>query len=132
MENNIDLEIAQAAFLEEKSALSKKIRTFSLCLAVFFVLIKLMNMEASIFRTLKEAFYLTLVMYLPFKICYKSTGSIVSSLIGSVIIVLVVGLVLGDSSPLLGWVLFGGMAVDFGWSIYRLWTLKQSFPNAVQ
>jgi hypothetical protein len=50
----------------------------------------------------------TLVMYLPFKICYESTGSIIASLIGSFILVLIVGLLLGDEITLIAGILCFG------------------------
>lgn len=130
MDNPINYEIAQLSYQEEKDKLIRKLKIFCICLAVFFVVVWLMDREAPIFTVVRQAFYFTLVMYLPFKICYEGTGSIISSLIGSFILVLIVGLILGDSSTLLGWVLFGGMALDFGWSIYRMWTLKKMLPDA--
>ena len=132
MDNTIDYETMQLAYLEEKDKLMRKVKIFGICLAVFFVVVWLMDREASIFTMIRQAFYFTLVMYLPFKICYESTGSIISSLIGSFILVLIVGLLLGDSSTLIGWVLLGGMAADFGWSIYRMWNLKKTLTSAVQ
>ena len=130
MDNSVNYENAQLSYLEEKDKLMRKLKIFCICLAVFFVVVWLMDREASIFTVVRQAFYLTLVMYLPFKICYEGTGSIISSLIGSFILVLIVGLVLGDSSTLLGWVLLGGMALDFGWSIYRMRALKKMLPEA--
>lgn len=130
MDNSVNYENAQLSYLEEKDKLMRKLKIFCICLAVFFVVVWLMDREASIFTVVRQAFYFTLVMYLPFKICYEGTGSIISSLIGSFILVLIVGLVLGDSSTLLGWVLLGGMALDFGWSIYRMRALKKMLPEA--
>lgn len=130
MDNSVNYENAQLSYLEEKDKLMRKLKIFCICLAVFFVVVWLMDREASIFTVVRQAFYFTLVMYLPFKICYEGTGSIISSLIGSFILVLIVGLVLGDSSTLLGWVLLGGMALDFGWSIYRMRALKKMMPEA--
>lgn len=130
MDNSVNYENAQLSYLEEKDKLMRKFKIFCICLAVFFVVVWLMDREASIFTVVRQAFYFTLVMYLPFKICYEGTGSIISSLIGSFILVLIVGLVLGDSSTLLGWVLLGGMALDFGWSIYRMRALKKMLPEA--
>lgn len=130
MDNSVNYENAQLSYLEEKDKLMRKLKIFCICLAVFFVIVWLMDREASIFTVVRQAFYFTLVMYLPFKICYEGTGSIISSLIGSFILVLIVGLVLGDSSTLLGWVLLGGMALDFGWSIYRMRALKKMLPEA--
>ena len=130
MDNSVTYENAQLSYLEEKDKLMRKLKIFCICLAVFFVVVWLMDREASIFTVVRQAFYFTLVMYLPFKICYEGTGSIISSLIGSFILVLIVGLVLGDSSTLLGWVLLGGMALDFGWSIYRMRALKKMLPKA--
>lgn len=130
MDNSVNYENAQLSYLEEKDKLMRKLKIFCICLAVFFVIVWLMDREASIFTVVRQAFYFTLVMYLPFKICYEGTGSIISSLIGSFILVLIVGLVLSDSSTLLGWVLLGGMALDFGWSIYRIRALKKMLPEA--
>ena len=130
MDNSVNYEMAQLSYQEEKDKLMRKLKIFCICLAVFFVVVWLMDREASIFTVVRQAFYFTLVMYLPFKICYEGTGSIISSLIGSFILVLIVGLVLGDSSTLLGWVLLGGMALDFGWSIYRMRVLKKMLPEA--
>ena len=129
MENTINYETSQIAYQEEMDKLMRKIKIFGICLAVFFVVVWLMDREASIFTISKLAFYFTLVMYLPFKICYESTGSIIASLIGSFILVLIVGLLLGDRSTLIGWILLGGMAVDFGWSIYRIRTMKKNLPT---
>lgn len=130
MDNSVNYENAQLSYLEEKDKLMRKLKIFCICLAVFFVVVWLMDREASIFTVVRQAFYFTLVMYLPFKICYEGTGSIISSLIGSFILVLIVGLVLGDNSSLLGWVLLAGMALDFGWSIYRMRALKKMLPEA--
>lgn len=129
MENNIDLEVAQMEYLEVKTKLWDKLCTFGICLAVFFVFFKLVDNEASFFSILKDAFYFTLVMYLPFKICYQSTGSIISSLIGSFILVIIVGLVIGENSLLLACILLGGLILDFGWSIRRLTTLKKTLSS---
>lgn len=130
MENNMDLELTQAEYLEVKSGLWKKTGILALCTLSFFVMFRLLTDNTTFFECLRDGFYFALVMYLPFKICYQTTGSIISAFIGSFILVLIVGLVLGDSSTLLGWILFGGMALDFGWSIYRMWALKKMLPDA--
>ena len=132
MENNMDLELAQAEYLEVKSGLLKKTGILGLCTLAFFLMFRLLTDDTTFFGCLRDGFYFALVMYLPFKICYQTTGSVISSFIGSFVIVIIVGLVLGDSSNLLGWILFGSMAVDFGWSIYKMWNLRKLLTHSVQ
>lgn len=132
MENIIDREVTQLQYMEVKQELWGKAKILGLCTLAFFLVFKLLNNDTSVFSCLKDGFYFALVMYLPFKICYQTTGSVISSFIGSFIIVIIVGLVLGDSSTLLGFILFGGMAVDFGWSIYKMWNLRKLLTGTMQ
>lgn len=125
MENNVNKETVQLEYMEAKRELLEKAGILGICTAVFFAMLKLLTDDASIFICLRDGFYFSLVMYLPFKICYQTTGSIIGSLIGSFVLVIIVGLILGDGSTMLGWILFGGMALDLGRSIYRMWTLRK-------
>ena len=129
MENIIDQETAYLEYMEVKQGLWNKVKILGLCTLAFFLMFKLANKDASFFACIKDGFCFALGMYLPFKISYQATGSFLGSIIGSFVIVIIAGLVLGDSSALLGWLLFGGMAVDFGWSIYRMQSLKKALPH---
>ena len=132
MENNINQDITQLQYMEVKQELWNKAKILGLCTLAFFLMFRLLTDDTTFFGCLRDGFYFALVMYLPFKICYQGTGSIISSFIGSFIVVIIVGLVLGDSSTLLGFILFGGMAVDFGWSIFKMRNLRKLLTQSVQ
>ena len=129
MENIINQERAYAEYMEVKQGLLKKARILALCTLAFFMIFRLSNTDAAILTCARDGFYCALVMYLPYRISYQATGSFVGSIIGSLVIVVIAGLVLGDSSALLGWLLLGGMMIDFGWSIWRMWSLKKSLSH---
>ena len=94
MENIIDQEVTQLQYMEVKQELWGKAKILGLCTLAFFLMFKLLNNDTSVFSCLKDGFYFALVMYMPFKICYQTTGSIISSFIGSFIIVIIVGSVM--------------------------------------
>ena len=129
MDNMINQETAYAEYMEVKRGLQKKVGILGLCALAFFIMFRLANKDASFFSCARDGFYCALVMYLPYKVSYQATGSFLCAIIGSLVIVVIAGLVLGDSSALLGGLLLSGMAIDFGWSIWRMWSLKKSLPN---
>lgn len=129
MENNLDLEITQQEYAIVKKELLNKAGIFGICFAVFLVLCKLMNSADSFWGLLEDALMFTTLMYLPYKICFQSTGAVIGSLVGSFVLVIVACLVLGEASWIVGIITFGGMAVDFGWSIYRLLTLRKTLTG---
>ena len=127
MDNMINQETAYAEYMEVKRGLQKKVGILGLCALAFFIMFRLANKDASFFSCARDGFYCGLAMYLPYRISYQATGSFVGSIIGSLVIVVIAGLVLGDSSALLGGLLLSGMAIDFGCSIWRMWSLKKLF-----
>ena len=70
-------------------------------------------------------------MYLPFKICFKVTGSILSGMLCGLVLVIVLALFIGDRTILLSLVLLGGMAVDFGLSIAKVRKYKKMLTTEV-
>lgn len=117
-----DIQAAHEAVVQE---LKQKIGTFALCLLAFFVLGKLMMSEATLFEILEFAFTFSLMLYLPFKICYRATGSVLFGVILSFVLVVILGLVVDGSNVLLSLILLGGLAVDFGSSIYKLIKIRK-------
>ena len=129
MDNMINRENAYAEYMEVKQELWNKVKLLGLCTLAFFIMFRLANKGASFFSCTRDGFYCGLIMYLPFRVSYQATGSFLGSIICSIVIVVIAGLVLGDSSALLYWLLLGGMAIDFGCSIWRMWSLKKTLPN---
>lgn len=132
MENNVDMETAQLAYAEAKEELLGKVGLFALCMGIFIAFFRIVFGYESFFQLMECSFTFTLIMYLPFKICYKMTGSILSALIGGFVLVIIVGLVLGDSSTLLALILLGGLALDFGISISKLLKIKKLLTSDSQ
>ena len=128
MDNIINWENAYAEYMEVKRGLWSKAKILGLCTLAFFRMFRLSNKDATYFACIRDGFFCALIMYLPYKVSYQATGSFLCAIIGSLVIVVIAGLALGDSSALLGWLLLGGMAIDFGWSIWQMRRLKKSFP----
>ena len=131
MENNYDLEALQNSYMQEKEALAKKLGILAICFAVVFVVIRIISSNLTFFEVAETALGLTLGMYLPFKIGIQTTGSIIGGMLSGVVLVIVLGLLIGDKNLLFGLILFGGMAIDLGWSIVKVWKLRKLLTSMV-
>lgn len=131
MENNFELDVVQAAHQGAVEELRNKAKIFGICFAVFFVIIKIASKDLTFFDVTECALGLSAAMYLPFKICFKVTGSILSGMLCGLVLVIVLALFIGDRTILLSLVLLGGMAVDFGLSIAKVRKYKKLLTNEV-
>lgn len=125
MENNITMEIAQLAYSNAKKELLQKVGTFALCMGVFMVFIKVAVGYESFADLLEGSFCAALMINLPFRIFYKHTGSIIGSVVGSFIMVIMAAILLGITGPFLAVVMIGVFVLDFGWSIAKLLKCKK-------
>lgn len=125
MENNFELEADQMAYENAVNGLVKKTKFMSLCFLAFFALFKIASKDMTFFGAAESALALTICTYLPFKISHQITGSIRGTIIGGIILIIVLGLLVGDRNVLFSLILIGGMALDFGWSIAKVWKLKK-------
>ena len=126
MENNFELEATQMAYQKAVNGLVKKTKFLSLCFLAFFVFLKIVSKEMTFFDAVEGALGFTICMYLPFKICHQITGTIGGTIIGGIILIIVLGLLVGDRNVLFSLILIGGMALDFGWSIAKVRKLEKA------
>ena len=132
MENNFELEATQMAYQKAVNGLVKKTKFLSLCFLVFFVFLKIVSKEMTFFDAVEGAFGFTICMYLPFKICHQITGTIGGTIIGGIILLIVLAFFVGDRNVLFSLILIGGMALDFGWSIAKVWKLKKVLTHETE
>lgn len=128
MENEIMHNESTTEFEEAKKELLQKVGVFAGCMAVIFFFLKAFNSGeggAGFFSLLRDSFDCALAFYLPFKIGYKVSGSFIIGAILGLILIVIIGLFIGDSSIPLAIILLGGCAIDFGRSIVRLVKAKQ-------
>ena len=125
MENNLELEATQEAYQKAVNGLVKKTKFMSLCFLAFFALFKIASKDMTFFDALEGAFGFTICLYLPFKICHQITGTIGGTIIGGIILLIVLALFVGNRNVLFSLILIGGMLLDFGWSIAKVWKLKK-------
>ena len=131
MENNVDVEEVQCAYREAVEGLLDKVKILAICFTVICVVIKIVSQDMTIWGAAECSLGLTMGMYLPFKICYKQTGSVLSGMLWGLGLLIAVGVVFGDRRLLFNMIIIGGMVLDFVWSIAKVYRLKKLLTNVV-
>lgn len=131
MENNVDLEEVQCAYREAVEALYDKVKILAICFAVICLVIKIVSDDMTLWGAAECSLGLTMGMYLPFKICYQQTGSVLSGMLWGLVLLIAVGVVFGDRRLLFNMIIIGGMVLDFVWSIAKVYRLKKLLTNVV-
>lgn len=126
MENEIDQVTMWIMYEEAKRNLWQKAGIFSLCLILFGVMFKLTMEGASFLEVLSSAFFMAVTFYIPFKVAFKMTGSVILGFLGSFLLIMIIGLLSGENGVLTAIILLGGFALDFGSSI---WAVLKNRPS---
>ena len=131
MENNVDLEAIQLAYQEAVEKLMDKVKILAICFAVICLVIKIVSNDMTLWGAAECSMGLTMGMYLPFKICYRFTGSVLSGMLWGLGLVIALGVALGDRRLLFSLIIIGGMILDFAWSVAKVYRLKKLLTDAV-
>lgn len=131
MDNELAVAVEQALYEDVKKELWKKLGVFCGCLLLLCLLYKVTCGESTFFEMMEFAFPLAMMLYLPFKIGLYLSGSIIVGVIAAFLMVIGVGLLVGDNNLLLVAIFFGGCVCDFGSTIWRMRKLKKQMTEVV-